>query len=95
MGRGKLRRKFRVPISNHCARLSKQDYLSPCNYNFNTGSCLVFGDVDRGAVLERGGDLVHRVPLQRRLEQLRDVDDDRGRQAGDDVTASGKGGIYL
>ena len=44
-------------------------------------------DVDRGAVVEAGG-LVVGVVVERRLEVLGDVDDDRGRQTRDDVAAT-------
>ena len=44
-------------------------------------------DVDRGAVVEAGGRVVG-VVVERRLEVLGDVDDDRGRQTRDDVAAT-------
>ena len=55
--------------------------------SFRPTTHLVLRDVDRGAVVEAGG-LVVGVVVERRLEVLGDVDDDRGRQTRDDVAAT-------
>ena len=54
---------------------------------------LILGDVDRGAVVEESGDLSDGIIVERRLEVLGNVDDDRRRQTRDDVAAM-KGRTY-
>ena len=48
---------------------------------------LILSDVDSGAVVEESGDLSDGIIVERRLEVLGNVDDDRRGQARDDVAA--------
>ena len=72
---------------------TRWDAIKISKLSFNKGAHnkspthLILRDVDRGAVVEAGG-LVVGVVVERRLEVLGDVDDDRGRQTRDDVAAT-------